>query len=223
MRDVERIQDLGLGDAVGAGLDHQNRLVGARHDQVEIELLEPLLLRIDDEVAVELSDPNGADVLRDGDLGDGERGGGAVHRQDVVGVDVVHGHRLGDQLGLAMPSLREERANRAVDHSRGQRGLLARPCLAAEERARDLARGVMLFLNVNGEGQEVDVAVVARGRRAEDHGVAGAHHNGATRLTGELSGLEGDLLAAYFHRDAAYFEHTHMSCSLRPPGWRPFA
>src|SRR5882724_10398932 len=110
-----------------------------------------------------------------------------------------------------MPSLREERANRAVDHPRRKRGLLSGPCLAAEERARDLARGVVLFLNVNGEGEEVDVADVARGRRAEDHRVAGAHHDGATRLTGELSGLEGDLLAAYFHRDTAYFEHTHMS------------
>ena len=37
--DVEGVEDLGLGDAAGAGLDHQDRLVGAGDDQVEVELL----------------------------------------------------------------------------------------------------------------------------------------------------------------------------------------
>ena len=34
--DVERVEDLGLGDLVRAGLDHQDRVLGARHDQVEV-------------------------------------------------------------------------------------------------------------------------------------------------------------------------------------------
>ena len=36
--DVERVEDLGLGDLVGAGLDHQDRLVGTGHDEVEVGL-----------------------------------------------------------------------------------------------------------------------------------------------------------------------------------------
>ena len=99
VRDVERVEDLLLGDAVGAGLDHQDRLVGAGDDQVELELLVALLLGVDDEVAVELADPDRADVLGDGDLGDRQRGGGAVHREDVVGVDVVDRHRRGRPAG----------------------------------------------------------------------------------------------------------------------------
>ena len=35
VRDVERVEDLGLGNLVGAGLDHQDGLLGAGHDQVE--------------------------------------------------------------------------------------------------------------------------------------------------------------------------------------------
>ena len=209
MGDVEGVEDLGLGDAVGAALDHQDRLVGAGDDQVHLELLERLLLGVDDEVAVELADPDRADVLGDRDRRDRERGGGAVHRQDVVGVDVVHRHRLADQLRLAVPALGEERADRPVDHPRGQGGLLAGPRLAAEERAGDLARGVVLLLDVDGQGQEVHVAQVARGRGAEDHRVAGAHDDGSARLTGELAGLEGDLLAADLHRDAAHVKHAH--------------
>ena len=34
--DVERVEDLGLGDLVGARLDHQDGLLGARDDQVEV-------------------------------------------------------------------------------------------------------------------------------------------------------------------------------------------
>ena len=92
--DVERVEDLGLGDALGAALDHQDRLVGAGDDQVHLELLERLLLGVDDEVAVELADPHRADVVGERDWRDRERGGGAVHREDVVGVDVVDRHRL---------------------------------------------------------------------------------------------------------------------------------
>ena len=208
--DVERVEDLLLGDAVGAALDHQDRLVGAGDDQVDLELLVALLLGVDDEVAVELADPDRADVLGDRDRGDRQRRRGAVHRQDVVGVDVVHRHRLADELGLAVPALGEQRADRAVDHPRGQRRLLARARLAAEERARDLARGVVLLLDVDRQRQEVDVAQVAGRRGAEDHRVPGAHDDGSARLAGELSGLEGDLVAADLGRDAGDFEHAHV-------------
>ena len=42
--DVERVEDLLLGDAAGAGLDHEDRLLGAGDDQVEVELGVILLL-----------------------------------------------------------------------------------------------------------------------------------------------------------------------------------
>ena len=54
--DVERVEDLGLGDAVGAALDHQDRLLGAGDDQVHLEVVPVLLGGVDDEVAVELAD-----------------------------------------------------------------------------------------------------------------------------------------------------------------------
>ena len=156
----------------------------------------------------------------DRDRRDRERRRGAVHRQDVVGVDVVDRQRLADELGLVVPALGEQRPDRAVDHPRGQGRLLAGARLAAEERAGDLARGVVLLLDVDGQRQEVDVAQVAHRRGAEDHRVAGAHDDGSARLAGELSGLEGDLLAADLHRDAAHVKHAHVFAfpSGRPVG-----
>ena len=216
--DVERVEDLGLGDAVGARLDHQDRLVGAGDDQVQLQLLEGLLRRVDDEVAVELADPDRADVGGDGDRRDRQRRGGAVHREDVVGVDVVDRQRRGDELGLVVPALGEQRADRAVDHARGQRRLLARSALATEERAGDLARGVHPLLDVDGQGKEVHVAQVAHGRGAEDHRVAGLDDHRATRLLGEFARLEGNLAVADIHRDAAYVKHAHLV--VLPPAAR---
>ena len=208
--DVEGVEDLGLGDAVGAALDHQDRLVGTGDDQVHLQLLQRLLGRVDDEVARRACRSGRRRRGSATGIGrDRQRGGGAVHREDVVGVDVVHRERRGDELRLEVPALGEQRPDRAVDHARGQRRLLARATLAAEEGAGDLARGVMPLLDVDGQGQEVDVAQVAHRRCAEDHRVARLNDDGAACLAGQLARLEGDLAVADIRRNAAYFEHAH--------------
>ena len=166
---------------------------------------------------------DGADVLGDRDRRDRQRRGGAVHRQDVVGVDLVDRHRDRDQLGLVVPALGEERADRPVDHARGQRRLLAGFALATEERAGDLARGVHPLLDVDGEGKEVHVAKVADRGGAEDHRVAAADDDRAARLLREFAGLEGNLAVADIRRDAGNVKHAHLVFYLRPPGWRPSA
>ena len=85
VRDLERVEHLGLGDLVGTGLDHQDRVVGAGDDQVELGLGDVGLGRVDDELALELADAHRADLRRERDVGQRQRGRGAVHREDVVG------------------------------------------------------------------------------------------------------------------------------------------
>src|SRR5438094_841735 len=70
-----------------------------------------------------------------------------------------------------------------------------------------------------GQRQKVHVAQVAHGRGAKHHRVPGARDNSSARLAGELAGLEGDLIAAYLHRDAAYVKHAHVLLPFgRPDG-----
>ena len=89
--DVERVEDLGLGDLVGAGLDHQDRLFGAGDDQVEIGVVDEVpLARVDDELPSTLP-------MRTAPTGGGERDVGRsisaalapFMAKHVVGVDVV--------------------------------------------------------------------------------------------------------------------------------------
>ena len=193
VRDLERVEQLGLGDLVGTGLDHQDRVVGAGHDQVEVGLGDVGLRGVHDELALELADAHGGHLRGERDVRQRERGGGAVHREDVVGDHVVDAHRRRDDLGLAVPALREQRPDRPVDHARGEDALLGGAALALEEAAGDLAGGVHALLDVHGEGQEVDVADVAGGRGAQHHRLARAYDHGAARLLGVLAGLEADF------------------------------
>ena len=172
---------------------------------------EVLLVRVDDEVAVDLADPHRADRLRERDVGDHQRRGGAVHREDVVGVDVVDRQRDRDELRLAVPALGEERAQRAVDHAGDERALLAGAALALEERAGDLARGVHALLDVHRQREEVDVTQVAGGRGAQHHRLAGADDDGAGGLLGHAAGLERDLGSADLDGDPMHFRHMFLS------------
>ena len=61
-----------------------------------------------------------------------------------------------DHLGLVAPAIDEQRTDRAVDQTGDQRLLLGRPAFALEIAAGNAARGVGLFLIVDGQRQEVD-------------------------------------------------------------------
>ena len=184
--------------------------------EVEVGVVEEVLLaRVDDEVAVDLADAHRADGRGQRDVGDHQRGGGAVHREDVVRVDVVDRQRDRHELRLVVPALGEQRADRPVDHARGQRALLAGAALALEERAGDLARGVHALLDVHRQREEVDVAQVADGGGAEDHRVALADDDGAGGLLGHLAGLEGDLAyPAISTETVVTASSAHMCTSL---------
>src|SRR5690606_31755631 len=80
-----------------------------------------------------------------GDLG-GDRG--AVDRDDVVCVVGVDREHCLDDLHLVAQAVDEERAQRAVDQAAGQDRLGRGTALATEERAGDLARGVLALLDV---------------------------------------------------------------------------
>ena len=194
--ELEREQHRLLGDLVGAGLDHRQRVARADDDQVEIRVLVGLLeRRVDDELAVDPGDANGAHRAEERQRRDRERGGRAVDAEDVVPVDHVRGEDGADHLHLVPEALRPERPDRAVDHARGEGRPLGRLPFALEEAARDLPGGVHLLLDVDGQREEVRVGaglLPADGRR-EDHRVAGADDDCAVGLLGELAGLERDL------------------------------
>ena len=104
-----------------------------------------------------------------------------------------------DDLHFVAHVVGEERAQRAVNHARGEDGLLGRAAFAAEVAAGNTAGRVLLFLEVHTQREEVNAfaGVLAHGGGGEDNRFAHARGDSRTGLAGQLAGFDGDFLAGY--------------------------
>ena len=161
-------------------------------DQVELGVGQLAVGRVDDELAVDPADPDGADRAVERDLADRQRGRRGDRAEDVRVVLLVGREDRDDELDVVLVALGEERPDRAVGQAGGQDGRLRRARLALDEAARDLARGVHPLLEVDGEREEVEAGPGLRPVGGpEDHGVAVADGDGAAGEACELAGLDG--------------------------------
>jgi len=209
VRDLQRLDDLRLGHALGAGLDHHQPLAAAGHDDVQACPRALGVGRIEEELLVHQCDAHRADRPLEGNLGERDSCRGPVDGEHVGIVVRVGREDEGDDLRLMVPAGGEERAHRPVDHPAGEHFLLARLPLALEEPARDPARGVRVLAVVHRQRQEVDPLPlggrVARGD--QDDRVAEPDHDRAVGLLGQLARLEGQDPAP-----DGEFTLVHRSC-----------
>ncbi len=186
-----------LGQELGAGLDHHDRVAGTRDDQVELGVGQLAVRRVDDELATNAADPHRADWARKRDLADREGRGGGDGAEDVGLVLLVRGEDGDHELDVVLVALGEEGPDRAIGQARREGRRLRGPGLALDEAARDLARGVHPLFEFNGEREEVEPgAGVAPVGGAEDHRVAVANGDGAAGQAGQLAGFDGQRSTA---------------------------
>ncbi len=185
-----------LGQFAGGGLDHHDGVLAGRHGELELRaaVLKVLQRRVDNVVAVHVADRAARRRPVPGHVADRQRGRGPDRSQRArIGLLVGREHRA-DDLDLVAELLGEQRTDLPVGDAGVQRGLLAGTALAAEERAGDLADGVVALFVLDGERQE-------RQRRAavvhvcghQHEGVAVAHGDAAGDLLGVLAGLDDEL------------------------------
>lgn len=108
---------------------------------------------------------------------------------------LVSRHHGDDDLDLVAQTLLEGRAQRSVDEPAGEDRVLARAAFAAEERAGDATRGVHPLLDVDRQGEEVEVVLglLAGGGRREQHRVlVEVRGDRAGSLARQEAGLELD-------------------------------
>ncbi len=220
----------GLG---GFGLDHHDRDVAGLGDasgdhHVEDGAFELAVARERDPLALDQGDADAAD--RAGERQAGELGGQRrrVDREHVVGSVGVERHHGDDDLDLVAQTLLEGRAQRAVDQAAGEDRVLAGTALATEEGAGDLARGVHPLLDVDRQGEEVEVVLgvlAGRGGREQHRVVVEVGGHGTRGLPGQEAGLELDGAGAElavvdhgFYGVDFWFCHVGLSlCSRSEP------
>ena len=87
--------------------------------------------------------------------------GGArrVNADDIGRIDLVGGDASRHDLYLATEGLVEEGAHGPIDKSGDENLLVLGPCLAFDEAAGDLARGVILFVVFHRKRDEIQPSV----------------------------------------------------------------
>ena len=177
---------------LGFRFHHQHGVGGAGDDEVELGFDHFVERRVEHVFVIDEADAGRADRTLERRARQRQRRGRGHQRQNVGIVFHVVRQHGDDHLGLVAPAIDEQRTDRAVDQAGDQRLLLGGPALALEIAAGNAARGIGLFLVVDGQRQEVDAFARRLGGDdgGEHDGLAIGRHDGAVGLTGDLSGFK---------------------------------
>ena len=189
----DALQDDLFGHFNGARLDHHDGVAVAGDDHVEVSGVAALEAGVDGVVVAVPGDAARADGPLEGDLADGQRGGGGDHAQRFRRMVFVHRQHGDDHLHLVVQPLGEQRADAAVSEAGGQDGLGSGASLAPEEAAGDLADGVEPLFELHGQGQKVDplASLVGHHGGGQQNGIPAGDGHGAVGLLGQSAGFQG--------------------------------
>ena len=192
---VDQVDDI----VGGFGLDHHDRDViaslAAGHDHVEHGAFELLDGGERNPLAVDQRDPHAADGTGERQPGNLGRRRCGVDGQHVVQILGIQAQDRDHDLDLVTQARDERRAQWPVDEPAGQDRVGGRPALAPEERSGDTTGGIHPLLDVDRQGEEVEMVFrgLAGGGRAQQHGlVVEVGDDGAGGLLGQPAGLETD-------------------------------
>ena len=209
-----RFQHRVFGELLGLRLDHQHRVRGAGDDKIEGRILHLLDGRVDLDLALDDADARAADRAHERHAGEGERGRGGDHRQNVrIRLEVIREDRR-DDLRVAAEIIGEQRSDRPVDQAGGQRFTVGQAPFALEIAAGNSSRGEGLFLVVDGERKEILAGLrLLGGDDGRQHrGLAPGGEHRAVRLAGHTAGFERELAPAPVEFFTLYVKHLSSSC-----------
>ena len=177
MGEQDGAQHLLLGELLGSGFHHHDGVLGAGHGEVEAAVLPILHAGVQDILAVHIPDGHGTRGAHEGGFGDGQGDGRAQHGQDIRLHVLIHGQAGGDDLDVVIEALGEQGPEGPVDEPVGQDGLLGGTAFPLDEAAGDLAHGVELLFEFNGQGQKIHAVPGRLGHGGADQhrGAAAAH------------------------------------------------
>ena len=110
---------------------------------------------IDNELTTNPPDTHARQRIIKGNIGDSHGRRSADDAQDIGIVFLVGGKNHHVNLHFIAESLREQRAQRAVDHPRRENLLFRRPAFTFEESAGDLPRRVGLLAIIDLQGEKI--------------------------------------------------------------------
>ena len=113
MRKFERLDELILRQFVGGAFDHDDVVLSADVNQIKVALLTLGMGRVGDELAVDTTNAHGPDWAVERNVGNAERGRGAVDRENIGIIFAVGAEQDRDDLRVVKITRWEERPERA--------------------------------------------------------------------------------------------------------------
>ena len=200
-----------LGDLLAGAFDHDQVLLVADVNEVEIALFALGVRGIDDEFAGDAGDAHCGDRTVPRNIGNTQGRGRTVDREHVGIIFGIGAEQDPDDLRVVVKAFGEQRATWAVDHAGGEDFLLRGPSLALEVAAREFASGRRFFAVVNREREEIEfVPCGIAGDGGDDQdGFAVGNDGGAVGLFGELAGFDDE----FFVSDGDAYSVLHTGAS----------
>ena len=179
-------------DFLGAGFDHGNKVSRGCNGHSHFGFFALRFGRVDDEFAVHKTDGHTGDRAVPGNLGNGDRDGNADHGGDFRQTVLIHAHNCGDNADVIAHILREQRADRTVDHAGAKGRFFAGTAFSSLERAGDLTDRIELFFKINGKREKVNAfsGLCRHRRRAKNFCLTVADEAGAAGKAGHFTGLD---------------------------------
>ena len=192
--EVDRLDDILLGQLVASCLHHHHTFRGAGDDQIKIPAFHLAVARIEDEVIAEEAHPHGRHRAVEGDTRQqcGNRGTG--HCQYIRRDPFVQRETGGHHLKVIPEPTREQRPHRPVNQTGCEGGALRGPTFTALVAARDPSCGVQPLFVIADQRQKIDAfASAGAGGGHQDGGIATFNENRSARLGGKSSGGQSNL------------------------------
>ena len=186
---------------VCASLNHNDLFHAGCNSQLKLADFALCFGRIDDNLAVNKAHEQTRNGAFPGNVRDRKRDRSADDACDLGAAVLVNTHNGHNNRNIVAHIFREEGANGAVDHTRGQNRFFTGAAFAAHKAAGDAANCVQFFFKIYRKGEEINTVAgfFAHGNVAKHCSLAVAHHAAAVgkaahfarfnnkRTTGDLS------------------------------------
>ena len=203
---VECFHHILFGDLLHLAFHHHDIVHGSGNDHVDVGFFHILDGGVDDHLTIDATDSHFGDGAVEGDVGDGECGGGGQASESIGEHVAVAGDERHKYLGVSVVVVREEGTEGAVNQAGDQNLVFRRTGFAFEETARETAHSGVLFLVFNLQRQKIGAfhCFFLGANGGQQHRVATLYNGSTIGLLGQLAGFDGDFSSVSQRKGLTY-------------------
>ena len=201
---------------LGFGFNHQHGSFGTRNDQVHLRCFNLRCGWVQNVLTIDVTNAGCTNWAIERNARQRKRSRCTDQGRNIRINFRVDRHNCRNDLNFVEVTFREQRTQRTVDQTRGQRFFFRRTAFALEEATRDLAGGIGFFDVINSQREKVLawLSLLGTNNGNQNNGVIISDHNRTAGLTGYIASFQGQGVCTVLNTFTCNFKHTHISLPL---------